>query len=186
MGDKTGIEFDTITLIVDRGGRRTRIYYRKNSSSPGRRERMSKAVEGLKWCRGCCTWLATETVSSGVCRSCANSEERVRYKTSEKFREYRKDRRDHRRRLVDRMPVEATELIEELFGGICAYCDRKATSWDHFIPVSRGGQTIPGNMLPACGSCNSRKNDMDPLEWLDKIPVVKPFTVEYLAIAGDL
>lgn len=84
------------------------------------------------------------------------------------------------------MPAVAREMISELFEGECAYCDNPAATWDHFVPVSRGGQTIPGNMLPACGSCNSRKKDRDPAAWLEAAPAVKPFTIEYLAQMGAL
>ncbi|HWQ68475.1 MAG TPA: HNH endonuclease, partial [Patescibacteria group bacterium] len=32
-------------------------------------------------------------------------------------------------------------------------------------PLSRGGETQPGNVVPACTSCNSSKKDRSPLEW---------------------
>jgi len=41
----------------------------------------------------------------------------------------------------------------------CFYCgrsDRKLTM-DHVVPLSRGGRNVIANVVPCCGSCNSRK-----------------------------
>lgn len=48
-----------------------------------------------------------------------------------------------------------------LFDGACAYClrtDRPLTQ-DHIVPISRGGPHSQENVVPVCGSCNSRKHD---------------------------
>ncbi len=44
-------------------------------------------------------------------------------------------------------------------GGVCFYCRKpgKLTE-DHLIPISRGGTDNIDNIVPACQSCNSRKN----------------------------
>lgn len=84
------------------------------------------------------------------------------------------------------MSVEAKELIAELFGYRCAYCDGPFERWDHLHPVSKGGKTTPGNMIPVCGSCNSKKRDKDPLAWLLSLPKQNLFLIEYLAAAGSL
>jgi len=60
------------------------------------------------------------------------------------------------------------EYLTEQFEGACAYCPSPATTWDHVMPVSRGGRTAPGNIVPACHSCNSSKNDSDVFEWLER------------------
>lgn len=39
----------------------------------------------------------------------------------------------------------------------CAYCGNKYSSWDHIIPVSRGGTNFSWNLIPSCKSCNSKK-----------------------------
>lgn len=42
----------------------------------------------------------------------------------------------------------------------CAYCDkRKATTVDHVIPKSRGGQHTWDNVVAACRPCNARKSN---------------------------
>lgn len=48
----------------------------------------------------------------------------------------------------------------------CAYCglDSKLTV-DHVIPLARGGRHTIGNVLPACHSCNSSKQDRLLVEW---------------------
>lgn len=52
------------------------------------------------------------------------------------------------------------------FGGFCAYCQkRKANTIDHFIPISRGGSDVIGNLIPACSRCNFSKNCKDPFDW---------------------
>jgi 5-methylcytosine-specific restriction endonuclease McrA len=49
----------------------------------------------------------------------------------------------------------------EVFGRRCAYClrDDVKLTMDHVIPVSRGGSHTVGNIVPACKSCNSKKNN---------------------------
>lgn len=51
--------------------------------------------------------------------------------------------------------------ILEVFGHQCAYClcsDKKLTM-DHVLPLSKGGTHTADNIVPACKSCNSRKNN---------------------------
>jgi 5-methylcytosine-specific restriction endonuclease McrA len=108
----------------------------------------------------------------------------MRYATSESFREGRKANRDRRRRLVERIPVKARHLLMELFDGQCAYCTKPATTFDHFDPVTHGGITEPGNMLPACGPCNSRKRNKDPWQFIAELTDIPIFTKEYLVMAG--
>lgn len=49
--------------------------------------------------------------------------------------------------------------------GRCFYCGASATTLDHLIPVARGGTSFIGNLVPACVSCNSRKQDRLPVEF---------------------
>jgi 5-methylcytosine-specific restriction endonuclease McrA len=64
------------------------------------------------------------------------------------------------------MPAVAIEYLTEQFGGHCAYCEAEATTWDHVIPIVNGGATVPGNVVPACLSCNSSKKDSEVFVWL--------------------
>ncbi|MFC8201685.1 HNH endonuclease [Streptomyces sp. NPDC057298] len=72
-----------------------------------------------------------------------------------------------RRRSVDPLPVIAADHLLEQFEGTCAHCPAPATTWDHVRPVRDGGQTAPGNVVPACATCNSSKKATDVFTWLD-------------------
>jgi 5-methylcytosine-specific restriction endonuclease McrA len=48
----------------------------------------------------------------------------------------------------------------------CAYCGAWTTlTADHRLPLSRGGTNSIENILPACGTCNSRKGTMSEEEF---------------------
>lgn len=47
----------------------------------------------------------------------------------------------------------------------CWYCPNQVESVDHLIPLVRGGTNQEGNLVPACRSCNSRKQDRLPIEF---------------------
>lgn len=56
-----------------------------------------------------------------------------------------------------------------VFGGVCAYCGTKNDiSIEHFIPISRGGGTAMGNVIPACLTCNKKKAGRLPEEWCSR------------------
>jgi 5-methylcytosine-specific restriction endonuclease McrA len=58
----------------------------------------------------------------------------------------------------------------EWFEGRCAYCFVTLTdsifTWDHVVPLSRGGSSASVNLVPACRNCNDAKADSDLLERL--------------------
>lgn len=67
------------------------------------------------------------------------------------------------------LPIDL-EILRLWYPNRCAYChaslpDDRVT-WDHVTPVSREGTNDPGNLVPACGSCNGRKGAKTPAEWL--------------------
>jgi len=53
--------------------------------------------------------------------------------------------------------------------GQCYYCGRvtpaDALTMDHIVPISRGGKSTKGNIVPACKTCNNHKKQMLPMEW---------------------
>lgn len=53
------------------------------------------------------------------------------------------------------------EAIKAAFGYRCAYCGvhPQRLTMDHVIPLSRGGAHTRTNVVPACWSCNSSKQD---------------------------
>lgn len=62
---------------------------------------------------------------------------------------------------------ELRAQVFNLTNGLCFWCDsRLEKGWhcDHFIPFSRGGATSLENLVPACPSCNLRKQARLPNE----------------------
>jgi 5-methylcytosine-specific restriction endonuclease McrA len=53
--------------------------------------------------------------------------------------------------------------------GICYYCHSKVgrthLTMDHVVPLSRGGRSTKGNIVPACKECNNKKKYLLPVEW---------------------
>lgn len=150
---------------------------------------------GLKHCWRCRAWRllvefdADRSRYDGLTASCSRCRrarprqlpliketpaeyERRRYATDPTFRHMRQQRTSARRRGVDAVPLDGQEFLLYQFNGRCAYCPATATTWDHIVPVSAGGKTVPGNILPACLSCNSRKGALDIFDFIDKHAVV--------------
>ncbi len=74
-------------------------------------------------------------------------------------------------------------------GGRCVYCGAAATSLDHVIPKSRGGQHVWENVVSACGRCNHVKGDraIAELGWrLRRPPQAPSGTVWRVAGTGRL
>lgn len=54
-----------------------------------------------------------------------------------------------------------------IYNNQCVYCGRKIKlTQDHLVPLSRGGDHTITNIVPACGSCNSKKKDKTALEYI--------------------
>lgn len=51
------------------------------------------------------------------------------------------------------------KIILEAANYLCHYCNADANTADHIIPVSKGGGHEISNLLPACGRCNSTRQD---------------------------
>ena len=53
--------------------------------------------------------------------------------------------------------------------GECHYCGRPTSprelTMDHIVPLSRGGKSTKGNLVPACKICNTKKKQLLPMEW---------------------
>lgn len=71
--------------------------------------------------------------------------------------------------------AEDWEFALMYFDNRCAVCGRQRGFWhtlamDHWIPLSRGGGFVPGNIVPLChgdaSACNRVKADQLPLDWL--------------------
>lgn len=168
MGAKTGISWCDSTRIIDRSGRRIRMYVKKNPARPGTQMRRIKRAEGLSWCRGCRAWLPSGQVSGkGICREHANAEHRALYRSNPAMRAKYHSKNTARKRSVAFLPPLIRELVFERFEGLCAYCSEPADTLDHVIPVKLSGESARGNLLPACRSCNCRKRTKTIEEFLE-------------------
>lgn len=57
----------------------------------------------------------------------------------------------------------------DYFNWECAYCPNgEFTDLEHFVPLGEGSGTAANNCIPACGSCNAKKNNRHP-DQLDSI-----------------
>lgn len=139
---------------------------RWNRPGPNLAERKVHRESGEAWCRVCKAWLPMETVHAGRCRVHAAQEARERYAIDLEYRAVRRQRVHARKRRVWPLPADGIRVLIEEFEGRCAYCGGIATTWDHIIPVAKGGQTIPSNIVPACRICNSSKRTRDVDIWL--------------------
>ena len=74
-----------------------------------------------------------------------------------------------RERQIARDLRESQWWKRRLAKGICHYCGRSTTprelTMDHIVPVSRGGKSTKGNVVPACKECNSAKKQLLPMDW---------------------
>lgn len=86
----------------------------------------------------------------------------------EKHKAIKARRRAHEGAAVGEVTEEQWEAKVAAYGGLCAYCrgEMERVTQDHVIPLSKGGPHTIDNLVPACGSCNSRKGnslEMKPL-----------------------
>ena len=60
--------------------------------------------------------------------------------------------------------------------GQCHYCgkkvDRENLTMDHVVPLSRGGKSSKGNIVPACKECNNKKKYLLPIEWQEYLGTI--------------
>lgn len=78
-----------------------------------------------------------------------------------------KNREFHQRRRARKAQAPLNDLtrhqweeIKDAYGDRCVYCGKKSQrmTQDHITPLSKGGSHTVSNIVPACRSCNSRKN----------------------------
>jgi len=76
---------------------------------------------------------------------------------------------------IKKEKVRARELrrsswwLNRIQAGICYYCNKEVgrgnLTMDHIVPLSRGGKSKKGNIVPACKECNNKKKYLLPIEW---------------------
>lgn len=67
----------------------------------------------------------------------------------------------------------------------CYYCQtaisRTEVTMDHIVPISRGGRSTAGNLVPACKTCNEQKRSLTPMEWQDYMQDFKKSPTDIVA-----
>jgi 5-methylcytosine-specific restriction endonuclease McrA len=69
--------------------------------------------------------------------------------------------------LINDFTHEQWKTMQIVFQHCCAYCGKSAKghlTQDHITPLSQGGNHTLSNIVPACRSCNSKKNNRAPLK----------------------
>jgi 5-methylcytosine-specific restriction endonuclease McrA len=61
---------------------------------------------------------------------------------------------------ISDLTTEQWESIKTFYGNACAYCGGSGLklTQDHVVPIAKGGHHTASNIVPACMSCNCRKN----------------------------
>lgn len=89
-----------------------------------------------------------------------------RIKNREKANSLTNKRRALKKQLPSTLTTKQWNDIKKHFDYCCAYCGRKEKlEQEHFIPISKGGEFTHNNIIPACRSCNSSKQNKDFFEW---------------------
>lgn len=140
----------------------------RTTTGIGLLERRRQEEHGMFWCRRCSRWLAQLRFPKrydGLCKKHQTLYNKEYYHSNPQpiIR-----RNNARQRNVDPVPIVGGKYLLDQFSNECAYCNAEPDTWDHVIPVCRGGQTEPGNIVPACRSCNSAKGKKDIYEWLKR------------------
>lgn len=67
--------------------------------------------------------------------------------------------------------AEQWQTCLEYFHHTCAYCGDQQDFWhvleqEHFVPLTSGGGYTASNIIPACKSCNSSKQNKPARDWI--------------------
>jgi 5-methylcytosine-specific restriction endonuclease McrA len=61
----------------------------------------------------------------------------------------------------------------EIAKGVCHYCGKRfkpvELTMDHIVPLSKGGKSTKGNVVPCCKECNNKKKYMTPVDMVIEI-----------------
>jgi hypothetical protein len=62
--------------------------------------------------------------------------------------------------------AEMEEVVAFFGAAECVYCGATPIQrWDHLVAVSKGGDTVLGNVVPACARCDDSKRDRPFEKW---------------------
>jgi hypothetical protein len=135
----------------------------------------NKHRENAKFCSKTCMGQGksgeNHVMWKGGLRTDREYQRAVRKRDYPKYREktlaYQKKRKLHLVEIPGSHTRKAWESLLDAYKGKCAYCGKQMTkeagpdqiTRDHVDPISKGGTDDITNILPACRSCNSSKNN---------------------------
>jgi hypothetical protein len=95
-----------------------------------------------------------------------------RINNRDKFNINSQRRRARKKKTESRFIEKDWIKCKQAFNNKCAYCGKEDNSLtqEHFIPLSKGGEYTVNNIIPACKSCNSSKQDKDFEYWYQLMP----------------
>jgi len=68
------------------------------------------------------------------------------------------------------MKAHIRRMVLERDGGSCTDCgSTENLTVDHIVPLSRGGTSIPANLVTLCEQCNVRKGNHIPWDWFSRL-----------------
>ena len=108
-------------------------------------------------------------MSSSVERRRQRRDARIRFADPGAAQELPQDADIRREKEKARQMRQTAWWTRKIREGVCHYCQRQVGSahltMDHVIPLSRGGKSRKGNLVPACKECNNKKTYLIPVEW---------------------
>jgi HNH endonuclease len=125
-----------------------------------------------KLCKECGEPIAAQN-KKGICKFCISAAKDKRLAERKAVAKYPFFKFFYQRYLARKSGLRADftrkdwVIAVEHFNGCCAYCGReRELHQDHFVPSTKGGGYTKKNIVPACQTCNSRKGNKHPSNWL--------------------
>lgn len=105
-------------------------------------------------------WKAANRERLAACKKAYMEANPLRYEA------WRADHRAKKLGANGTVSAEQRATVLAAYQGKCAYCAAtEAITFDHAIPLRRGGEHSMENLQPCCQHCNASKADYTVLEW---------------------
>lgn len=166
---------------------KTRYIHGLCRSCHRKKEYAKKNPKITMYCNKCGKKLERKYTKFDACVLCRNkdrykNDKKYRNKISKQAKKYRESengkiqcrinvirRRGRIAKVKSTLTQDEWEHICKTYNYRCAYCGKKTKlEMDHVVPISLGGPTTKENILPACRSCNSSKNNKVAIDILSQ------------------
>lgn len=141
--------------------------------------KLSHTKDGYDYKCKSCNYAANKKHRSTISGKKYYSQLQKQYRQSDQYKQYLASdvgvatmrRKKYKRRTLEKKVCQLSaadiQLLSKIFSDRCLYCgDNIKLTYDHVIPLSRGGDTSISNCVIACKSCNSSKGaKLLFLEW---------------------